>query len=387
MDASVENDRLPRLRSEARIRTYKRNNERLATSAKRRKISTKTLDDLPDEVLLKIYAFLSIKNLVRCSGVSKRIRRVCHDESLWQKINLYGKIVPSEFIEQVLANGCTYLNLQNAQIHGTLSLPDDNYQVKYLNLSGLIANMENVQELLLSCSYSIEKLSLSGLGLNENMINAIFKNENLTVLDLSKCSELTIEYFNQLPKCDKLTELNLCHIRFIGSSQWDLVSCLVNNLPPNLEKFGFNDLFDREVKILVNRCKKLTELDMFGASRLTIESITYIAEKLPELVKLDVCLSTIRIDSMDFDSLLELKCLSNLKILNIDDLYLDNHLTKSLKSQLRNTTINTETGSHRLSIAMPLPLMHPDASIEIIDGFWDITAKPIDLFDCVNLCN
>ena len=61
MDALVENERLPRLRSEARIRTYKRNNERLATSAKRQKISTKTLGDLPDEVLLKIYAFLSIK--------------------------------------------------------------------------------------------------------------------------------------------------------------------------------------------------------------------------------------------------------------------------------------------------------------------------------------
>ena len=100
MDASVEHERLPRLRSEARIRTNKRSNERLATSAKRQKISAKTLDDLPDEVLLKIYAFLSIKNLVCCSGVSKRIRRVCHDESLWQKINLYGKIVPSKFLEQ-----------------------------------------------------------------------------------------------------------------------------------------------------------------------------------------------------------------------------------------------------------------------------------------------
>ena len=349
MDASVENEGLPRLRREAKIRTKKRNNERLATSAKGQKISTKTLDDLPDEVLLKICAFLRIRNLVSCSGVSKRIRRVCHDESLWQKINLYGKIVPSEFIELVLANGCTYLNLQDVQINGTLSLPKYTYQVKYLNLSGLIANIENVQELLLSCSFSIEKLSLSGLELNEKILSAIFKNENLTVLDLSKCSdgmifshEWRIEYFNQLLKCDKLTELNLCHIKFMGSSQWDLVRCLVNNLPPNLEKFGFNDLFDPEVKIIVNRCKKLTKLDMFGAFDLTKESITYIVEKLPELVELDISMSTIRIDSMDFDSLLELKSLSNLKILIIDGPNLDNHLTKSLQSQLPNATINTE---------------------------------------------
>ena len=101
MAASLETlARLPRLRSEAWIRTNKQNNERLRTLAKRPKISTKTFDDLPDEVLLKICGYLSIKNIVRCSGVSKRVRRVCHDKSLWEKINLYGKAVPSEFIEQ-----------------------------------------------------------------------------------------------------------------------------------------------------------------------------------------------------------------------------------------------------------------------------------------------
>jgi len=80
---------------------------------------------------------------------------------------------------------------------------------------------------------------------------------------------------------------------------------------------------------------------MFGACELTKESITYIVENLPELVELDVSVSTIRIDSIDFDSLVELKSLSNLKLLIIDGLGPD-HLTKSLQSQLSNTTINTE---------------------------------------------
>ena len=54
MAASLETlARLPRLRSEAWIRTNEKNNERLRTLAKRPKISTKTFDDLPDEVLLK----------------------------------------------------------------------------------------------------------------------------------------------------------------------------------------------------------------------------------------------------------------------------------------------------------------------------------------------
>ena len=302
MDASVENERLPGLRSEARIRTNKRSNERLATSAKRPKISPKTLDDLPDEVLLKIYAYLSMKNLVRCSGVSKRIRRICHDESLWQKINLYGKIVPSEFLEQVLANGCKYLNLQDAQINGTLSLPRDTYQLKYLNLTSHEANIENVKELLLSCSSSMEKLSLSGLyelELNYEMLSAIFKNENLTVLDLSNCGELTIEFINQVKKCDKLTDLNLCHASHLPRN-WSVVNHLVNSLPNSLEKFSFDCLSDGYVKILVNRCQKLTELDLFAALNVTKKSITHIAEKLPQLVKLDVQLTDIKIPRLNY---------------------------------------------------------------------------------------
>ena len=375
MDASVEHERLPRLRSEARIRTNKRSNERLATSAKRQKISAKTLDDLPDEVLLKIYAFLSIKNLVCCSGVSKRIRRVCHDESLWQKINLYGKIVPSKFLEQVLANGCKYLNLQDAQINGTLSLPRDTYQLKYLNLTSHEANMENVKELLLSCSSSMEKLSLSGLyelELNDEMLSAMFKNENLTVLDLSNCGELTIEFINQVIKCDKLIELNIGHMDHTRRT-WGLVNRLLNNLPTSLEKFSFDRLSDGYVKVLVNRCNKLTELDLFGAFDVTKKSITHIAEKLPQLMKLDVQLT-----NMGIDSIIELKSLSNLKILNCDD-DLGYHLTSRYKSLLPNITINTEIGSN-LNIAKPLPLMFSEESIKVIDGFWDIVAKPIDLF-------
>ena len=108
-------------------------NERLSTLVKHQKIPTKSFDDLPEEVLLKICAYLSLQSLIRCSAVSKRARRVCHDELLWQKINLYGKEVPSEFIKQTLANGCTYLSLQEAQIKGTLALPYKKYHLKNMS--------------------------------------------------------------------------------------------------------------------------------------------------------------------------------------------------------------------------------------------------------------
>ena len=112
----------------------------MATSSKRPKFLhevldnltvEKTFDHLPDEVQLKIVNFLEIKDLIRFAQVSKRARRICHDESIWKKVNLYAKTVPSEFIEQILENGCQYINLYGSKIVGGLKLSRNDYDVKY----------------------------------------------------------------------------------------------------------------------------------------------------------------------------------------------------------------------------------------------------------------
>ena len=90
--------------------------------AKRQKISTFYLEDLPDEILLKICRHLSMKEIVYCAQMSKRIRKISHDESLWQKINLYQRKVRVEFVEQILSNGCKYLSLNCAELFGNIKV-------------------------------------------------------------------------------------------------------------------------------------------------------------------------------------------------------------------------------------------------------------------------
>ena len=41
------------------------------------------LDDLPDEVLLKVFGFLDSNELILCSQVSKRLQAISNDASLW----------------------------------------------------------------------------------------------------------------------------------------------------------------------------------------------------------------------------------------------------------------------------------------------------------------
>jgi hypothetical protein len=47
------------------------------------------LENLPSELILKVLSFLETIDLICCGQLSKRIRAISHDESLWQKMNLY----------------------------------------------------------------------------------------------------------------------------------------------------------------------------------------------------------------------------------------------------------------------------------------------------------
>ena len=77
--------------------------EEMATSSKQPKLTNELLIDLnsfdclPDEVQLKIFKFLEIEGLMHCAQVSKRVRRICQDESIVKKVNLYRKARTTRF--------------------------------------------------------------------------------------------------------------------------------------------------------------------------------------------------------------------------------------------------------------------------------------------------
>ena len=99
--------------------------------AKRQKLSFFQLDELPDEVILKIVCFLNLKDLLLFGHVSKRLHAIANDESLWLKLNLWGRKVPYDFIKKVAGNGCQYLSLANCDIQYFAGKSEQPY-----NLSG-----------------------------------------------------------------------------------------------------------------------------------------------------------------------------------------------------------------------------------------------------------
>ena len=80
-----------------------------------------SFEDLPDEMILKVIYFIKMKDLIKFGHVSKRMRAISSDKSLWQKMNLskcapgrgnYAIDVPIDFLKMVIKNGCNYLRLQ-----------------------------------------------------------------------------------------------------------------------------------------------------------------------------------------------------------------------------------------------------------------------------------
>merc|ERR1712051_328200 len=108
---------------------------------------TKTMEDLPVEIILKIFDFVNIRDLFQCMAVNKKMREIANDQSLWNKLHIDGvnfeADLPAELLSQILAKGCQYLSLFNCKIvkTGTIRFAT-NFQLRYLSVDRSNANYD-----------------------------------------------------------------------------------------------------------------------------------------------------------------------------------------------------------------------------------------------------
>ena len=226
------------------------------------------LEHMPDEVILKIFSNLQIPDLIRCEEVSKRIRRIADDETLWQKINLSNKMVPKRFLEGLLATNCKYLSLNHVLIGDPkfevekLNLKG-NSQLKYLDLSWCKSTVEDIEVILASC-HNLEKLSLAKLVITPNMISSICtqNSETLTLLNLSYCcTSLDLEAVTRiLSECVKLKEINFGDSQLTAETE----DYIAQNLPEWIEKLDLSSLNfrDNQIRWIYENCPKWVQYRM-----------------------------------------------------------------------------------------------------------------------------
>jgi hypothetical protein len=213
---------------------------------KKMEVTLIQLQDMPDEILLKTFKCLDRKNLLRCSKVSRRFRKISQDDSLWQKVNLCRKTVPCEFLQTILKNGCKYLSLYDAKLEGRLDIKERS-KLRYLDLS-FCKNVSKVYKELLTSCCNLEKLSLHSSDLfwshpnfprpmKTKVLQDFFiqNGKSLKILNLIDCKGLTIETISTIAtNCTELTELNLDGT-YLSEESMNILS---KNLSPKMEQLS-----------------------------------------------------------------------------------------------------------------------------------------------------
>jgi len=356
--------------------------------SKRQRLYFFHLEGLPDEVLLKIFSFLDIKGVLQCGQVSTRLRAISNDQSLWLKLNLSGSEVPFDFIAKAVENGCEYLDLGSSWVkEGKKSeLP---WNLKYLEISKYdycdpeLAR-EGLERVLQNCHF-LQKLAVDDSILDSNEIEDICQNGNtLRILSLDKCNigDPNIEYQNRtelikklFTSCPQLTELNISNSE--GPIDPDIeeldnhilldphLCALVDNLSPNILKLNLcaqQCVNDKHVNTLVQRCQKITELDL-SSTEITNASLESIIKNLNYLEKLNV-----EYTNIEFSMLFQLKSIPTLKTLRCQFYEENNEKIKNLKLQLPHISINEEY----------LNIAHPKKDRFVECQLWEITTKLVE---------
>ena len=241
------------------------------------KVISNSLETLPNEVFLKIFTHLTVKDLGRCAQVSKKCCAIAYDKSLWKKVLVTSGTVSNKLLEQALSRGLKYLGLSKRSFFATLepNYPPTN-QVEYLALSSSLIDEKYFRQLLLSC-HNLKKLSVNdGYWKSDDLMQGILQNSNsLKVLDLSGCDKLKQKDVKSIIlSCLELTDANFDHMNL---HTYNLAS-IFTNLTPNIKKLSLSGAALRlsDLNKLITRCNKITDLDLNWALLFPDQIITNI---------------------------------------------------------------------------------------------------------------
>ncbi|XP_074877497.1 S-phase kinase-associated protein 2 isoform X2 [Buteo buteo] len=301
-------------------------------------------DTLPDELLLAIFAYLPLNDLLKVSLVCKRWHCLSFDESLWQSLDLTGRSLLPGVIGQLLPAGVTVFRCPRSCIGNPLFKTSKPLRVQHMDLSNCTVSAADLQSILCRCE-KLQNLSLEGLVLSDDIIKSIAKNPSLMRLNLCGCSGFSAAALKlMLNSCSTLEELNLSWCDFTATH----VKAAVNHITSKVTQLNLSgyrqNLQIPDIKTLVERCPFLVHLDLSDSVMLKPECFQY----FHRLIFLQhLCLS--RCYQISPAALVELGEIPTLKSLQVFGIVTHRSL-QLLRETLPNMKINC---SHFTSIARP----------------------------------
>ncbi|KAM9367382.1 S-phase kinase-associated protein 2 [Phaethornis superciliosus] len=299
---------------------------------------------LPDELILAIFAYLPLSDLIRASVVCKRWHGLSFDESLWQSLDLAGRNLQPGVIGQLLPAGVTVFRCPRSCIGNPMLKTTKPLKVQHMDLSNCTVSVEDLQSILCLCE-SLQNLSLEGLVLSDEIVKSLAKNTGLIRLNLSGCSGFSAEALElMLSCCSSLDELNLSWCDFTATHVRTAVSHITEKVT-QLNLSGYRENLEiTDVQILVERCPYLIHLDLSDSVVLKPDCFQYFRRLL---FLQHLCLS--RCYQITPAALVELGAIPTLKTLQVFGIVTETSL-KVLRDALPDININC---SHLTTIARP----------------------------------
>ncbi len=284
-----------------------------------------SINGLSDELLLKIFKYLSHKSLCRCSQVSKHWNRIALDSSLWKSIDLSKKCLSFSQLQNLLKNGIVSIRLSSTAIIDCYSLSTMTSMncIENLDLSMAQISAQSINRLLDSNfnGVSLKKLSLESKTINQKTLDLIVgKHKQLEVLNISMTqsidSQVLMSFNDKLP--ETMVELNISWITKLDINQ------MIAFLPKSLKRLnisGFREGFkDKQMTVLVTNSPNLIELDLCDCVLLTEQALDCIQTHLTRLEVLHISRCH-RIK--DLSALMNMK---NLKMVSIEGISLNQNI-------------------------------------------------------------
>uniref|UniRef100_A0A3B3DRI8 S-phase kinase-associated protein 2 n=1 Tax=Oryzias melastigma TaxID=30732 RepID=A0A3B3DRI8_ORYME len=304
-------------------------------------------DHLPDELLLRIYFYLPLQDLLRVSLVCKRWHRLVFDESLWHSVDLQGLTNTGPALQQVLRTGVRRLRCPRAFVEELHLTGTEPLQLVEMDLSSSIIPVSALESIVCRC-LRLERLSLEGLQLSDDIVRSLGKNVGLQQLNLSGCSGFSASVLaDMLKSCCRIEQLNVSWCGF----DKDHVKSVVSNVSPSVSSLNISGYRESltldDVKILVDRCPEVQHLDLSDSTLLMADSFLV----LKELKNLQH-LSLSRCYHIHLAALTDLgQTLPSLRLLDVFGLVQDNQLPP-LKKEMPRVSINSMPFS---TVARPTP--------------------------------
>ncbi|CAI5667893.1 unnamed protein product [Oreochromis niloticus] len=304
-------------------------------------------DQLPDEVVLRIFFCLPLQDLVRISVVCKRWQRLAFDESLWHSVDLEGMTHTGLALQQVLRTGIRRLRCPRSFVEELHLTYRGSLQVVQMDLSNSVIPTLALEDLICRCRL-LECLSLEGLQLSDTIISCLAKNTRLQELNLSGCSAFSAPALARMLKsCSRIQQLNLSWCTFDNNHIKSVVDNLSSSVT-HLNLSGYREsLTLNDVKVLVEKCPQIKTLDLSDSTLLTADCLP-VLKQLKNLLHLSLsrCYHIHLAALTDVDKMFPV-----LSQLDVFGLVQDSQLP-SLKKGMPHVSINSRPFS---TIARPTP--------------------------------